>query len=136
MVKLDPDLSISLIQQSEMLYNLFFLYVQVEVYKIILNISCWPLALTLHEVFLKNKKRSGTSLPTSFSTWFLKNNISRLLIVLIDQISSFDCLYLLRYWAILNCNYPFALCDVIKPFSYMTKKSGQKFKYLMTKKSF
>ena len=136
MVKLVPDLSISLIQQSEMLYNLFFLYVQVEVYKIILNISCWPLALTLYEVFLKNKKRSGTSLPTSFSTWFLKNNISPLLIVLIDQISSFDCLYFLRYRAILSCNYPFAFCDVIKPFFYMTKKSGQKFKYLMTKKSF
>ena len=28
---------------------------------------CWPLALTLHKMFLKNKKRTGTNLFTSFS---------------------------------------------------------------------
>ena len=30
------------------------------------------LALTLHKAFLKTKKMSETSLPTSFSVWFLK----------------------------------------------------------------
>ena len=31
---------------------------------------------TSYKVFLKNKKMSGTSLPASFSAWFLKKNIS------------------------------------------------------------
>ena len=40
----------------------------------------------------------GTSLPATFSTWFLKQNIS--LAILPDQISLSGYLYLLRYWAI------------------------------------
>ena len=36
-----------------------------------------PRAFTSNKVFLKNKKRSGTSLPASFSAWFLNKNISR-----------------------------------------------------------
>ena len=53
-------------QQSEMLWSLFWLYVQVEVYQSILKLRCWPLAFTLYKAFLKNKKRSGTSLSTHF----------------------------------------------------------------------
>ena len=34
-----------------------------------------PPALTSYKAFLKNKKRSGTSLSVSFSAWFLKKNI-------------------------------------------------------------
>ena len=41
-----------------------------------IEISCKQLAFTLCKAFLKNKKRSGTSRPASFSAWFLKKNIS------------------------------------------------------------
>ena len=72
-------LSISVDQLSEMLHSLFLLYVQVEFYQKILQLRCWPLALTLHKAFLENKKRSGTSLPFSLSAWFLKENISHVI---------------------------------------------------------
>ena len=61
-------LSIYLIQQSKILYSLFLLYFQVEGYGNILKLSCRPLAFTSHITFLKDKKRSATSLPGSFST--------------------------------------------------------------------
>ena len=69
-------LSIYLDQQSKMLYCLFFIYVQVEVYQSILKLRCWSLALTLYKAFLKSKKRPEASLPVSFSEWFLKKYIS------------------------------------------------------------
>ena len=59
--------------------NLFLLYVQVEVYQKILKLRCWPLTITLHKASLKNKKDSGTSLPASFSAWFLRKNISHVI---------------------------------------------------------
>ena len=40
---------------------------QVEDYYRILKLNCRPLAFTSYKVFLKNKKRVGTSLPNSFS---------------------------------------------------------------------
>ena len=49
---------------------------QVEDYRNILKPSCRPVASTLHKAFLKNKERSGISLPVSFSARFLKENIS------------------------------------------------------------
>ena len=52
---------------------------QVEGYRNILKLSCRPLAFTSYKAFLKNKKRSGTSLPASFSAWFLMKNISLVL---------------------------------------------------------
>ena len=59
-----------------MLQSLLLLYVQSEVYQIILKQKCWPLVFTICKAFLKDNKRSGTSLPTSFSKRFLKKNIS------------------------------------------------------------
>ena len=41
----------------------------------ILKQSYKPLAFTSSKTFLKNKERSGTSLPVSFFVWFLKINI-------------------------------------------------------------
>ena len=58
--------SIPLDQLSEMLWRLFLLYAQVDVYQNILKLRWWPLAFTLCKVFLKHKKRSRTSLPASF----------------------------------------------------------------------
>ena len=52
-----------------------FTVCQVEVYWNTLKLSCRPLAFTSSKAFLKNKKRSGTSLPASFFAWFLKKNI-------------------------------------------------------------
>ena len=41
---------------------------QVEGYRNVLKLSCRPLAFVLYKAFLKkNKKRSGASLPASFS---------------------------------------------------------------------
>ena len=73
-------LSISLDQQSELSYSLLLLYAQVKLYQNILKPSRWPLAalaFTLNKLKKKqkNKKRSGTSLPASFSAWFFKKNI-------------------------------------------------------------
>ena len=65
---------------------------QVEGYQIILKRSCRPFAFTSFKAFLKNKKRSGTSLPALFSAWFLKKNISPILLT--DQISLSGCLWL------------------------------------------
>ena len=59
--------------------------------------SCRPLAFTSYEAFLKNK-RYGTSLPISFSAWFLKKNICYIL--LLGQISLSCCLYFVRYCAV------------------------------------
>ena len=44
-----------------------FIESQVEGYRNILKLSCKPLAFTSYEAFLKNKKRSGTSLFETFS---------------------------------------------------------------------
>ena len=44
-----------------------FVVSQVEDYQYILKQSCRPPAFTSCKAFLKNKERSGTSLPASFS---------------------------------------------------------------------
>ena len=63
----NSKLSISLAQWSEMFFSLFLLYNQVEIYHNMLKLGCWPLAFILYKVFLKNKRRSRTSLLASFS---------------------------------------------------------------------
>ena len=71
-------LRISLDQQSEMLYSLFFFewpsggvpkYIKTKVLTI-----CFDHI----ESFLKYEKRSWTSFPTSYSAWFLNKNISHI----------------------------------------------------------
>ena len=57
------------------------------------------LAFAWYKAFLKSDKESGSSLSVSFSSWFLKKNISHY-ISLTDQISLPDCLYFSRYWVI------------------------------------
>ena len=42
--------------------NLFLLYVQVEVYRNILKLRCWPLAFTLYKAFLKKRSLELVSL--------------------------------------------------------------------------
>ena len=44
-----------------------FIVCRVEDYRNMLKLTCRPLALTSYKAFLKNKERSETSLPASFS---------------------------------------------------------------------
>ena len=84
-------LSLSLDQYSKVLYNLFILYVmlQIEGYQNILKLSCRPLVFTSYKAFLKKQKRDlkPVSVPY-FLKWFLKNGFC----------SGF--LYFVRYWTI------------------------------------
>ena len=67
--------SISLDQLSKVLYCLFLLHVQAQGYRDVMTLRCRPLAFTSFEAFSKNKKRSGTSFPASFSAQFFLRNI-------------------------------------------------------------
>ena len=72
-------LIISLNQQSKVLYSLFSLYATLKAIQV-KKLSCRPLAFNSYKSFFKkqNKERpetSQTSLPASFSAWFLKKNI-------------------------------------------------------------
>ena len=58
--------SISL--DTKKLYTVFFLVWKVEGFRNMLKLSCRPLAFTSYKAFLKNKKRSGTSPPTTSSS--------------------------------------------------------------------
>ena len=85
------------IEHISVLTSLFSLYA--EDYWNLLKLTCKSFALTSNKTFLKNKMMSGASLPASFSTLFLKENIY-LLYCVTDQISLSGCLCLMRYWAI------------------------------------
>ena len=58
-------------------YTVCFYCMPSEDYRNILKLNWGPLAFTSYIKFFlkKNKKRSRTSLPASFSTWILKKNI-------------------------------------------------------------
>ena len=124
-------LSISLDQQSKDLCSLFLLYAHAEIYRKILKLSFRPYDFTSYKTFLKNKKRTGTRLPTSFSARFLKKNYFSHYNLLTNQISLSHCLYLyLSSMSIVivffsGCdvtNFEISLNFLIKSFSYMTKK--------------
>ena len=69
---------------------------QVEDYRKWLKLSCRPPALISYKAFLKNKKkRSGISLPVSFSAWILKKNIS---VVIFNYLTKFQCLVAFTSW--------------------------------------
>ena len=77
--KLVPDLFLKsqnweYLQINSLSFHSFLLSIvcQVEDYRNRLKLSCIPLAFTLYKAFLKNKTRSGTSLPVSFSECFFK----------------------------------------------------------------
>ena len=122
-------------------YKVFLLYVQVEVYQNILKLRCRPLAFTFLKLFWKTKRGPRQVFLPHFQHDFWRKIFS-LYIVLTDQISMSDCLYFLRYRVIcvliviICC----PVCEVINfeinhnlfiaPFSYITKMSGQNYKYL------
>ena len=88
-------LSISLDQYSKVWYNFFLWYAKLSTIRTF-RLSCRPLAFTSHRAFLNNKK-SGTSIPVSFSAWFLMRNISR---VIFYYLAKFHCLVALISWDI------------------------------------
>ena len=61
-------LNLSLDQQSEVSCSLLLFYVQGEDHHKIVKLMYELLAFSSFKVFLKKKKKSGTSLPVSFST--------------------------------------------------------------------
>ena len=69
-------LSISLWINILKFYLFCFIACQAENYLKWLKLSYRPPAFTSYMAFLKNKKRPGTILPASFSTWFLWKYIS------------------------------------------------------------
>ena len=142
-----PKRSIPLGQQSEMLWNLFILQVQVEVYQSIRKLMCWPLNFISYKTFLKSKgSLEYNSLPNSFSACSLKKIF--LLLYFINWPNFIAWLPLLLEIlvniSIVIIQYP--VCDVlnfeinhsflIKSFFYTIKTSGQKYKYLKNEKRF
>ena len=60
-------LSISLDQQSKVFLSLLLLFTNLRAIEICSNHAADHLFLSYTKIFLKKKKRSGTSLPSSFS---------------------------------------------------------------------
>ena len=77
----------------QLLYYYFSIVCQVGDYRKWLKLSCRPFAFTSYKIFLKNKKRSGTSIFASFSAWFFKKNFS---VVIFYYLTKFQYLLLLR----------------------------------------
>ena len=73
-------ISISLDQQSKVLYSLLLLYVQVEDYRNILKIRCRPLDFTSYKAFFVQKKKSEIAPTSSFFAQYLKKNISHVIL--------------------------------------------------------
>ena len=93
-------------------YTVVFIVCQIEGYQKILKQRCRTLIFTSNETFLKNRKRSGTSLPSSFSAWSLEK-----VFILLYSVNWPNFFVLLKL----------TLCFWSRRFSYMTKKSGQRF---------
>ena len=87
------------------------LYVQVEIYQNKLKLRLWTLSFILHNTFLKNKKSSGASLPSSSSAWFLNKNISH---AISYWLTKFHCLTAFTsgemYIVIICC----PVCEILK----------------------
>ena len=116
-------MSISLDQQSKVLYSLILLYVQAEGFRNILKLRCISLAFTSNKEFCIIFKY--------FSRYILLH----------DQISLSQCFYLLRSWAIFplllivsrvltSWILKLTLAFLSSHFPTWPKNSGQKFKYI------
>ena len=65
-----------------------------------IEIKFRPLAFTSYKAFLKNKKRSRTSVCISFCALLFEEKHFSCYILLTDQMSLPDCLCFVRYWVI------------------------------------
>ena len=121
----------------------FFLYFQAEVYRNILKLRSWPLAFILNKAFFKKAKigLKLISLPHSLHD-FWENMFHTLYFInwpnfitwLLLFLGIFDNMFIV----IIFCpvfdliTFVINLSFLVKPFSYMTKKSGQKWKKAKT----
>ena len=118
-----------------------------EVYQNILKLKWLPPPVVLHEAFFLKKEDIWQPNSLIFCTISEERYFSPY-ILSTDHVSLPDCLYFLRYWKINMCivitclpvcdciNFEINLSFLIKLFFYMTKTSGQKFKYFENQKSF
>ena len=121
-------LSISLNQQSEILYSLHLLYVQVEVYQHISKLRCWPPS----HLYFEKQKEVWNCLPASLSAWVLKKKK----FLTLYFINWPNCIVLLLLLLEVSCNMCIVIiwcpvCDfinfeinrsfLIKPFSTQPK---------------
>ena len=147
--KLFPDLSLKFLLISGSIVHSFtqfvFIVCQVESYQNILKLSHRPLAFASYKAFSKNKKGSETSLSSSFSTWFLKKNISHIIFYWVNSIAWLPfllemfgnmCIVIICFPVCNVINFEINLNLFIKLFFYLTKKSRQKCNYLKNEKSF
>ena len=119
---------------------------QVEEYRKWLKLRCRPLAFTSYKAFIKNKKRSRTSLPTSFSAWFLKKNVSvvifyyltnfNLWLPLLRKILGNMCIVIVCWPGCDVRNFKINLIFLIKPFFLHDPNVKTKIKYHENEKSF
>ena len=107
-----------------------------EDYRKWLKLNCRPFTFTSYKTFLKNKKRSGTSLSALLSAWFLKKIIS---VVIFYYLTTFKCLDVFTSWDIgqyVYCSCLLTRLLLQKFWNEPTKMLRQKLKYLENKKSF
>ena len=69
----------------------------------ILKLSCRQLTFASDKTFLKNKKRSRTSLATSYSAWLLKKNISLVLFYYLTKFLAGFALWDIGLYVYCNC---------------------------------
>ena len=80
----------------------------------ILKLRCGALTFTSCKAFPKNKKKFGSSLPRSFSAWFLKKK--SLMLYILYQMPKLHCLIAFTSWGpekYIYCNYFFPILHVI-----------------------
>ena len=109
---------------------------QVEDYCNILKLSCRPLAFILYKTFVKNKKRSGTSFPASFSSWVLRKNVSLVIFYFLNKFHWMVAFTLgdIRQYVYCNClltrfdaiHFEINLIFLIKSFFQYDQKSKTK----------
>ena len=127
-------MSMSFVQQLEMSYSLFLLYVQLEVYQNILKLRCLTLRFfwTKRDLIFRMISWEKLNLKLYSTKW---RNFIVLLPLILEILGKMSM--------IIIC---FPICDIInfeinhsfhiKPFSYMSRKSGQNLIILRTKKAF
>ena len=130
-------------------YTVFVIVCQVEGYQNILRLNFRPLTFTSYKPFLRNKRRSRSSLRDLFFALFLKKNVifeEKYYLVTLYYLTEFHSLgaFTLGNICIISACQPgcFAinveinLVFLIKPFYLDDQKVRQKFKYFEKEKNF
>ena len=124
---------------------MFFLYVQVEVYQNVLKLRCWRLVFILYNIFFKKKGGLELVSPSNFLHIFQRKIFLKLCFIswpnsiawlsLLLEILGNVCIVSICCPVCDVINFEINLSFLIKPFFYITKKSGQKCEYLKKKRA-